>query len=665
MSLLVVFSLMSGCSTLTSKENSASNPRLASEASTTAEQALPSRSSQTGATDSSSGTQQPTTSDAQAQEQNQDAQQTSKALTPKTIPKRVFKAIPTSTLESLLIAEFAGQRRDFDKALEQYLGEARSSRYPSVAQRALQIAQYTGDYDSAVEAANIWIQSAPDSVEPHRQLAGLYISHQEFPKALEEFHHVYLLTGVSHYELLASTVALEPKESQEELHSALKTLATENRYIHQIWTALGIIEQNLHLPEMALSSYNSALEIDPTAIMPATFKAKLLALKSDQEAALGWVNQVRELHPDHKGMKLLQGRLLLRLLRLKEARDVFADLHQNYPDDATVLLSLSLIEFDLGDDSAASHHLNELLATGKHMSEALFYSGMIARRSGDANQAFSLFSQVPAGHEFLDAHSQASELLAESSGLHSATEYLRALREKHPKYRIALTRIEARLLITNRQLVDAMLLYTNSLEETPNNTEILYSRAMLAGRMGKLNMLEQDLKKVINLEPDNADALNALGYTLIDGYGRLEEAQPLLERAIEIDPDNPAIIDSIGWLYFLRGQYIASESYLKRAYELILDHEIAAHYGELLWVTGRPDQAITVWQKGLASEPDSDPINSTLQRLQVVMPKKDPTKGAPATPNNQENENTGPDSQPSTQAAPNKAAPLKTGDRLE
>jgi tetratricopeptide (TPR) repeat protein len=554
--LLVVFFLMSGCSVLTSKQQSRSDEANASDTSSHTEHSPSLHQSKP-----EDGSPNDTTSQAKTPASPaEDAQPTAAPSLPKPPKQPDFQAIPKTTLESLLIAEFAGQRRDFDKALEQYLGEARSNRYPSVAQRALQIAQYTGDYDSAVEAANIWIESAPGSVEPHRQLAGLYISNQEFPKALAEFHKVYLLTGVSHYELLASTVSLEPKESQEELHSALKTLANENRYIHQIWTALGIIEQNLHLPEMALSSYNSALEIDPTAIMPATFKAKLLALKPDQETALGWVNQVRSLHPDHKGMKLLQGRLLLRLLRLEEARDVFADLNRNYPEDATVLLSLSLIEFDLGDDTAASHHLSELLATGKHMSEALFYSGMIARRSGDANQAFSLFSQVPAGHEFLDAHSQAAELLTERSGLQAATEYLRTLREKHPKYRIALTRIEARLLITNRQLVDAMLLYTNSLQETPNNTEILYSRAMLAGRMGKLNMLEQDLKKVINLEPDNADALNALGYTLIDGYGRLEEAQPLLERAIEIDPDNPAIIDSIGWLYFLRGQYIASES---------------------------------------------------------------------------------------------------------
>lgn len=534
--------------------------------------------------------------------------------------------IPRNTLESLLAAEFAGQRQNLPEALETYLEEARRTGLPSVAKRALQIAQYTGDNRSIAEAAKLWSTADPAAVEPHQQLAGMYISEQDFPSALHEFHEVYLMTRVSHYELLASTVALEDKSHQQALYQSLEQLALENRYIPNIWTALGMVAQSLGMTDVALTSFNSALEIESGDLLPASLKARLLAQYSDPEVALEWTQLVREKHPDNKGMGLLQGRLLLRLDRLEEARDLFSSLNQIYSDDATILLSLGLIEFDLGDMVPANHHLNELLATGKHQSEALYYTGVIALTSGKSEQAFQLLTQVPAGDEFLDAQAKAADILAQSENVYAASQYLQQQRETHPRYRVPLTRIEARLLMENKQLVDAMKLYTEALELEPDNTELLYSRAMLAGQMGKLKLLEKDLKQVIQIEPENADALNALGYTLIDTSSRLEEAQPMLEKALKLAPNNPAIIDSIGWLHFLRGQYSIAESYLKRAFEIIADHEIAAHYGELLWVTGRHELALKIWETGLIDNPSSPPIHSTMDRLQVNQRSSDNTE---------------------------------------
>lgn len=526
-------------------------------------------------------------------------------------------AIPKDTLESLLTAEFAGQRKNLPDALQTYLEEARRTGLPSIAKRALQIAQYSGNNQAIAEAARLWAIADPAAVEPHQQLAGMYISEQNFPAALQEFHEVYLMTRASHYELLASTVALEDKSHQQDLYQALEQLALENRYIPHIWTALGMVAQSLRMTDVALTSFNSALEIESGDLLPASLKARLLAQFYDPETALEWVQKVLEIHSNNKSMALLKGRLLLRLDRIEEARDLFSSLNARYPEDATVLLSLGLIEFDMGDFAAAGHHLNELLATGKHQSEALYYSGTIALHSGDSDRAFTLLSQVPAGEEFLNAQQKAATLLAESETLHAASQYLEEKRAQFPQYQVPLTRIQARLLMQQNQYVDAMYLYTEALKQEPNNTQLLYSRAMLAGQMGRLTLLENDLKQVIEIEPDNADALNALGYTLIDSGKRFDEAQPMLEKALALSPNNPAIIDSIGWLHFLRKDYATAEPYLRRAYELVADHEIAAHYGELLWVTGRQQKALSVWEAGLIDKPDSRPIQSTMERLKV------------------------------------------------
>ena len=162
-----------------------------------------------------------------------------------------------------------------------------------------------------------------------------------------------------------------------------------------------------------------------------------------------------------------------------------------------------------------------------------------------------------------------------------------------------------------------MVLISQALSVAPEDINLLYTRAMLAERLGDLNKLEQDLRTVIRLRPDHAEALNALGYTLADRTDRWAEALPLIERALELTPENPAVIDSLGWIYFRMGNIERARPLLKKAFEMMKDHEIAAHYGELLWLSGDQNEARDIWLQGLEQTPDSEIILRTLQRLDI------------------------------------------------
>jgi len=143
----------------------------------------------------------------------------------------------------------------------------------------------------------------------------------------------------------------------------------------------------------------------------------------------------------------------------------------------------------------------------------------------------------------------------------------------------------------------------------------LFLRSVYSQEIKDLALMEEDLRKIIQLNPNNPVAYNSLGYTLADRTDRYDEAYKLIMRAVELAPNDPAIIDSLGWVQYRLGRYEEARANLDRAYELFPDHEVAAHLGEVLWVMGEKSEARSVWRKALESQPDSDHIRSTMERL--------------------------------------------------
>ncbi|MDP2506330.1 tetratricopeptide repeat protein [Oceanobacter sp. 3_MG-2023] len=530
--------------------------------------------------------------------------------------ERVANFSQTELVE-LLTAEFAGQRQQFERARDGYLASAKRTGNPQIAARATQVSQYMGAYPQAIQAANIWLAADPGNAEVHWQLAQLYMAQRQFVDALGHLQKLQALTGDSHYELLASTASLGAESDRRPLLDALSQALQEDLDNPSLWTAVGILEQGTGNDTSALEHFNQALVLDSANLPASVFKARMLAARSDKLAALAWVEQVLQQHPDHKGMQVLRARLLLNTDQILLARQAFSDLHQQYPGDHTVLLSLGLIEFDMGEDQSSYQHLVSLLESGAHQNQALFYLGQLSERLNQPDQALEYYIQVKDSREFMPAHLNAAALIAEQQGIQSAVAYLTTLRQSFPKRHTELTILEASLLTDYGQYQESMDRYTRLINDNPNDAKVIYYRALVAERMNNLPLMEQDLRRVIELQPDNADALNALGYTLVDRLHRIEDGLPLLQRALALRPNSPAIIDSLGWAYFKLGDYQKAEPLLQQAFTIIADHEIAAHYGELLWITGAQQQAKAVWQSGLQDQPDSTIIENTLQRLKV------------------------------------------------
>ena len=190
------------------------------------------------------------------------------------------------------------------------------------------------------------------------------------------------------------------------------------------------------------------------------------------------------------------------------------------------------------------------------------------------------------------------------------------MQEQNPALATRVTLTEGELLVNAQRQAEAMTLYDQALQREPDNNELLYARALLAEKMDKLDILERDLRAILKRDPENALALNALGYTLADRTTRFAEAEQLIKHALVLLPNDPAVLDSMGWVQFRLGHHAEALKYLRQAYEINDDAEIAAHLVEVLWASGDQAGARRLGKKALKTDPDNKALKNAMQRIE-------------------------------------------------
>jgi tetratricopeptide (TPR) repeat protein len=266
---------------------------------------------------------------------------------------------------------------------------------------------------------------------------------------------------------------------------------------------------------------------------------------------------------------------------------------------------------------------------GQRTDEAYYYLGRMAESDNESEKAISNYMEIKDGEEYLAATSRIGQILVKEGQLDRNHDWFAEQRSKKPLLRAQLYGLEADILTQAGYEKEAMQVLDEALVEMPDNTPLRYARAMLSEKQNELVSMERDLRAILATNPDNATALNALGYTLADRTTRYDEALQLIARALALQPNEPAILDSMGWVMFRTGRYAESVMYLSRAYGYFPDPEVAAHLGEALWVKGDTDGAREIWQDALQRNPGHPILISTLDRLGIDTPALSPAKDAP------------------------------------
>ncbi len=521
------------------------------------------------------------------------------------------------SLYSLLTAEIAGQRNRFDISLLNYVQQARLTKDTGVIKRALQIARYLKANNAMLELGKTWLEVQPEALEPHQILAFQYIRLGNFTEAVSHMETILRLGGRADFEALAIHAKTLPKEEQEDLLGIYKSLSEKYPDNQEIGYGYALLKRNRGRYDEALHIIESYLDADPAFQPGLLLKATLLYDLGRIKEALSLLGEATRDFPDNRKLSTLYARMLIDDGDLERSEEEYRKLVKRYPDIPGLRLAHALVSLEMGETDTAKRDLEALLKQGQHRNEANFYLGRMADDSGDADTAIKHYDAITGGGHYFNSLARSSYLKAEREELNEVLEHLAQLRSEHPEQSQGYWRVEVNVLLELKNPDLALEKVIEALAEHPENVHLLYARAMLLDRQDKVAEMELDLRKILELEPDNPVALNALGYTLADKTDRYHEAFELISKALKLTPNSPAVIDSLGWVYYRLGDTEKALKYLKAAYAKFPDPEVAAHLGEVLWITGQKKAALAIWKKAFEKDNNHIILNKALEKFAV------------------------------------------------
>ncbi len=524
--------------------------------------------------------------------------------------------LSSELLYSVLLGEIAGQRGALEVSGASYLNAAANSQDPRIAERALKIAIFSKQQDVALQAARRWVELAPDSLEAHYALAALALRTGNRDEALEHFDYM-LSTAQSGeadtWQQILSVLAQEPEQGRaQQVMGQLVERRPNDADACYAYARLAVHAESWPLAEQQL---DRCLELRPGWTAALILRAQLSHKQERSDEARKQLEAAVQRQPKDVELRVAYARLLVDLEAFAEARKQYRALLRLQPEDTQVIFSLALLALEENQLGEAREMFEKLLALGFEPQQVYYYLGAIAEEQGDADQALEWYSNVEESDQWLEVQIRMARLEARGGDVDAARDRLRKARFSDPTQAQRLFLIEGDILSQIEWHEEAWTLYSQYLESQPDDIEILYARSLVAERLNRLDQAEADLRRVLELEPDNTRALNALGYTLTDRTDRHQEALEYISRALEQSPDDPAIIDSMGWVLYRLGRLEEAQDYLQKAYALNPDVEIAAHLGEVTWMMGDREAARALWQNARKKAPGNPVLEDTVRRL--------------------------------------------------
>ena len=510
----------------------------------------------------------------------------------------------------VLAAEIAGQRGQYEVALDSYLKLSRLTPDPKVAERATQIALYVKDAPKALEAATLWLEREPGNLAATRVLAMLEVRAGRMDEAEKAFRHLLDLRDPQLEDTLVDMVKwLDAEAAGEQSLKTMQALSGRFPKVPEMHFAYALLASNRGLDALAREELDQALALRPGWGRARLLDVQLVAQTGNVKAAQAAVARALQANPGNPRLRLIQAQMLAKSGNLKGAeRELQALLVKDYGDhDAR--FALASVWMDMGQHDRARHEFESLVDDPRWQVQSSFSLGVIDVRQGRLESALKRFDSVAGSPMAFDASLNAVSALAGLERYGEARSRLAEIRKRFPNEAVRLYLIESDLLSRGREFQSAHDALSEAITQSPGQPDLLYARAMVAEHLGRLDLLEADLKQVLVQKPEDPLALNALGFSLADhGGDRLTEAEDYIRRALAKRPGDPAILDSYGWVLYRRGKTQEALTPLRKAYGLFRDPEIAAHLGEVLWVSGQKAEARKVWAEGFRKNPEQDDI---------------------------------------------------------
>lgn len=530
-------------------------------------------------------------------------------------PTEALKPTAPKVMEHVFAAEAFGAEGDLSSAASEYLEAALASDDPEIAERAARVALAAGEWQQVAMASDRWSVLQPDSIDALQLAAGSRLREEDYTGAEYQLGKLLVLTRSNPtlgWEMVAKLLA-----SANDKDKANKVIGhlmgdTDASSIPDALFARSTLAARSGDLAGAAEWVQKAIDLDPSRADFLAWSGTLAVNLQNNELALERYRQAWVLNPSEPGIVMAYAELLKRDGDLESAYKILKGL----PDTSEMRFSRVVFALD-AEDKATAMEIYRDFATANYddPSESAFNAAQSAELLELPRDAISWYAKV-SGSRALRAQLRSAFLYAGLGELDEARRVLAQLRIQADDQGITQSyQAESQILKEAKQPEVAMQVLNAALKSQPDDEALRYERALLAVELQQLDLAESDLRQIIADQPENAAALNALGYTLVDLTDRYEEAQQLILKAYELQPLESSIIDSMGWLAYRLNRLDEAERYLQLAWASTESAEIAAHLGEVLWVNDKRDEAREIWTQGSNIESHNMVLLDTLKRF--------------------------------------------------
>lgn len=536
------------------------------------------------------------------------------------------KTPPTLSAEQLLyqylLSEIAGQRGRPVVASRGMLDLAQKTSDPRIARRAAEIAFQSRQTPEAREALLLWITLEPESATARQALGALVGIQGPIEQAAETLSQWLQDKTLAPALFLQMPYLLGRYSDRDQVANLVAELALPYGAVPEAQFALGITAYAAGRLDTALASIEAAISSKPNFSRAVIARAQMIRAADDDEAAeraSRYLAGYLKAFPRDTEVRVAYARSLVSTKSLLPAREEFRRASRELPRDGELVYASALISLQIEDWNAAIVDLKRTLDMDPRDKNPVYFNlGLAAEGQKDIDAASAWYRLVGEGEYFVNAKLRAAGFVAKRDGIEAGRKLLQNAQNadlESPESRTQLVLAEAQLLRDNGAIQEAYDVLSAALAKQPESVPLRYDRAMVADRLNRLADMESDLRIVIRIKPDHAHAYNALGYALAERNIRLPEALGLIRKSISLAPEDAFILDSLGWVQYRMQQIENALATLRRAYRIRPDPEIAAHLGEVLWVSGKKDDAQQLWQRALLENPDNATLIAVIERF--------------------------------------------------
>ncbi len=526
-------------------------------------------------------------------------------------------AEPTDASAHLLQAEIANERQDYARAVREYRLAAEKSKSVEIASRATRVASSYGFSEDALVAAERWLDLDPGSDEALFHVARLKLRTGDIRGARRSYKALIERSDGDQDRALLSLIGVITEEDAQAADEVMRWLARpykESGYAHY---AVAVTALQADDVEHARERVQLAMEYAPDWNKPKLLYGRILLLDGETDEAIDYVARIigDDPQPDP------EARMELALIMMAAGRDDDAlsqvnQIQYETGNNVDALRLMAIINFRQENLDAAWEDFQDLLASGRHTMDALYYMARIADFREETDQAMELYDEVRTGTHAVAAQRRSAAIRAFNvEDEDGALEHLDQFASDNPNHAIDMVQAKAQLLAALERYPEALEEYDRMIEFRPESENVLLGRAELLLRMERIEDAVAQYRVAVKRFPESSLSLNALGYTLADRTEEFKEAEKLIRKALKYDPENPAIIDSLGWVLYKLGNNEQALVELERAYERLEDPEVAAHIVEVLAALDRHDEALAFLESAEEKTPENELLEDVRERV--------------------------------------------------